>query len=206
MTSRRKIHVSKTFARCVTEWRLTGVLLLSSEELVNLLANLTVRDLNIILGLTIIGHQGKKTIVRNVELGKGPCQQSSISFASKSSHQLIFLAGDVGDIHVVGGGAEFFELLAGEDINSNQMDLGVTVLASLGGRHVDDLAGAVLDADEAVLSQGRALHGIPDSGRVSRCLKWVEGRQRITPLPIITYVVEAPASAESKVCSCCYQI
>jgi hypothetical protein len=33
------------------------------------------------------------------------------------------------------------------------------VLASLGGGHVDDLAGAVLDHDEAVLPQGRALHG-----------------------------------------------
>ena len=106
----------------------------------------------------------------------------------------------------MGGGAKFFELLAGKDIDSDKVDLSVAVFASLRGRHVDDLAGAVLDADEAVLSQGRALHGIPDSGRVSRCLKWVEGRQRITPLPIITYVVEAPASAESKVCSCCYQI
>lgn len=39
------------------------------------------------------------------------------------------------------------------------MDLGVTVLAGLGGRHVDDLAGAVLDHDEAVLAQSRALDG-----------------------------------------------
>jgi len=59
----------------------------------------------------------------------------------------------------VGGWAEFFELLAGEDIDGNKMDLCVTVLASLGGRHVDDLAGAVLDADESVFSQGRTLHG-----------------------------------------------
>ena len=59
----------------------------------------------------------------------------------------------------MGRGAEFFELLAGEDVDSDQMDLGVAVLASLGGGHVDDLAGAVLDHDEAVLPQGRALHG-----------------------------------------------
>ena len=57
------------------------------------------------------------------------------------------------------GGTEFFEFLAGEDIDGDQMDLGVTMLAGLGGRHVDDLAGAVLDHNEAVLSQGRALHG-----------------------------------------------
>ena len=58
----------------------------------------------------------------------------------------------------MGGGAKFFELLASEDVDGDKMDLGMTVLASLGGRHVDDLARAVLDHDEAVLSQGRALH------------------------------------------------
>jgi hypothetical protein len=38
------------------------------------------------------------------------------------------------------------------------MDLGVTVLASLRGGHIDDFAGAALDNDKAVLSEGRALH------------------------------------------------
>ena len=55
------------------------------------------------------------------------------------------------------GGAELLQLLAGEDVDSDQMDLCVTVLSRLGGRHVDDLARAVLDADEAVLPQCRAL-------------------------------------------------
>jgi hypothetical protein len=40
------------------------------------------------------------------------------------------------------------------------MDLGVTVLSSLRGRHVDDLAWAVLDDDETVLSQGGTLERI----------------------------------------------
>jgi hypothetical protein len=53
----------------------------------------------------------------------------------------------------VGGWAEFFEFLAGEDINGNKMDLGVTVLAGLGSRHVDNLAWAVLDHNEAVLAE-----------------------------------------------------
>lgn len=60
----------------------------------------------------------------------------------------------------MGGRAEFLKLLAGEDVNGDQVDLGVTVLASLGGGHVDNLAGAVLDDDETVLPQGRALHGV----------------------------------------------
>jgi hypothetical protein len=59
----------------------------------------------------------------------------------------------------VGGRAKFFELLASEDINSNKMNLSVAMLASLGGRHIHDLARAVLDDNKAVLPQGRALHG-----------------------------------------------
>lgn len=66
----------------------------------------------------------------------------------------------MGDVHVVGGGRQILELLAGEDIGSDQVDLGVTVLASLGGGHVDDLAGAALDNDVTVLAQSRALHGV----------------------------------------------
>ena len=44
------------------------------------------------------------------------------------------------------------------------MDLGVTVLASLRGRHINDLAGASLDHDVTVLPQGRALHGEGEGG------------------------------------------
>jgi hypothetical protein len=51
-------------------------------------------------------------------------------------------------------------LLVGEDINGNKMDLGVTVLTSLGGGHVDDLAGTALDDDVAVLAKGRTLKGV----------------------------------------------
>jgi len=117
-----------------------GILLLGGEKLVDLLANLSIGDLDIILGLAIISHQGEEAIIGDIE-------------------QLVFLAGNVGDIHVVGGGAEFFKLLAGEDVDGDKMDLGVAVLTSLGGRHVDDLAGTVLDHNEAVLPQGGALHG-----------------------------------------------
>lgn len=58
------------------------------------------------------------------------------------------------------GGREIFVLLAGEDVKGDKVDLGVTVLAGLGGGHVDNLAGAALDHDEAVLAQSRALHGV----------------------------------------------
>lgn len=60
----------------------------------------------------------------------------------------------------MGRRAEIFELLGGEDVNGDQMDLGVTVLASLRGGHFDNLAGTVLDDNKAVLPQSRALHGV----------------------------------------------
>ena len=139
------------------EANITGILLVSGEKLVNLLSNISLGDLNIILGLTIISHQGKETIVGNIELGVVSARRCNHMYAS--AYQLVFLAGDIGDVHVVGGWAEFFKFLASENIDGDKMNLCVTVLASLGGRHVDDLAGAVFDDDESVLSQGRSLHG-----------------------------------------------
>lgn len=80
------------------------------------------------------------------------------------AYELVLLAADVGHVHVVGGGAQLFQLLRGEDVDGDQVDLGVTVLASLGGGHLDDLARAVLDDNESVLPQGRALHGVGGGG------------------------------------------
>lgn len=73
------------------------------------------------------------------------------------TYELVFLSADVGDIHVVSRWGEIFELLAGEDVDGDDVDLGVTVLASLGGGHLNDLAWSLVDDDEAVLSEGRAL-------------------------------------------------
>ena len=49
-------------------------------------------------------------------------------------------------------------------VDSDKVNLGVTVLARLGGGHFDDLARAVLDDDEAVLPQSRALHWVGEGG------------------------------------------
>ena len=59
----------------------------------------------------------------------------------------------------MGGRAQLFELLAGENVKSNQVDFGMAVLSSLGGGHVDNFARAILDHHESVFAQGRALHG-----------------------------------------------
>jgi len=55
---------------------------------------------------------------------------------------------DVGHVHVVGRWADIFVLLVGEDVDADHVDLGVAVLASLGGRHFDNLAGATLKYQE----------------------------------------------------------
>lgn len=75
-------------------------------------------------------------------------------------------------------GTSLWEKECGTHIDANQVDLSVTVLARLGGGHVDDLAGTAckikklisggrgtrgerhaLHDDVAVLAKGRALHG-----------------------------------------------
>ena len=46
----------------------------------------------------------------------------------------------------------------GTYVDRDKVDLGVSVLAGLGGGHVHDLARTALDDDVAVLPQRRALH------------------------------------------------
>lgn len=62
------------------------------------------------------------------------------------------------------GWAEIFQLLPSEDIDCDEMDLCVAMLASLRSGHFDNLAGAILDHDMPVLPQGRTLHGIGGRG------------------------------------------
>lgn len=64
----------------------------------------------------------------------------------------------------MGRGAKIFKLFAGEDIDSDEMDLGMSVLSGLRGAHFDDLTWAVLNADKTVLAKRRALHGVGGGG------------------------------------------
>lgn len=60
----------------------------------------------------------------------------------------------------MGGRAKIFQFLPGKNIDCNEMDFGMPVLASLGGTHFHDFAGAAFNHNKAILPQGRALHGI----------------------------------------------
>lgn len=138
---------------------LTGVLAILSEHLVDLVTDLTVWDLDVVLGGAVLRHEGEETVVSNVELN-----ELSAVFPRNPSicltYELVLATGDVWNLHVVGGWRQILELLAGEDVNGDKVDLGVTVLASLGGGHLDDLAWALLDDDETVLPQSRTLHWV----------------------------------------------
>jgi hypothetical protein len=60
------------------------------ELSLDLVTKFTFGQLDIILGATVVKHQGKETVI-NVDEG-------------------VFVTDNVGDIHVVGGGREIFEL------------------------------------------------------------------------------------------------
>ena len=47
---------------------LTGVLALLGEELVDLVTNLAIGKLDVVLGGAVVRHEGKETILRNVDL------------------------------------------------------------------------------------------------------------------------------------------
>lgn len=143
---------------------LTGILLFGAEESLDLLADFTLGKLDIVLSGTIVGHEGQEAIVSDVELVRTLTSFPMPTRIYASSYQLIFTTADVRDLHVVGGWGEILHLLASENVESDQVDLGVTVLPSLGGGHLDDLAWAALDDNEAVLSQGGTLHGIGGRG------------------------------------------
>ena len=59
-------------------------------------------------------------------------------------NKLIILAADVGHVHVMGRGTDILVLFVGEDVQSDHVDLGVAVLAGLGGGHFHDFAGTTL--------------------------------------------------------------
>lgn len=75
------------------------------------------------------------------------------------SHQLVFPAKDMRNFHVVGRGRQIFKFLSGKDVNSDEMDLCMSVFSSLGSRHVDNFARTTFDDHESVLPQCRTLHG-----------------------------------------------
>merc|ERR1712037_996662 len=68
------------------------VLLLLSEQLLDLVTNVTLWDLDVVLLVTRVGEEVQETVVGNVD-------------------ELVLLAADVRDVHVVGGRGQILQLL-----------------------------------------------------------------------------------------------
>jgi len=85
--------------------------------------------------------------------------QQSDEAVVRDVHERVLLAADAGHHHVVRARADVLVLASVEDIDADQMNLGVAVLARLGRRHLHDLARSLFDQHKAVLAQRRALHG-----------------------------------------------
>ncbi len=81
----------------------------------------------------IIGHETKEAISGDLD-------------------ELVFLAGDDGDVRVVGGRAGILDFFPSEDVDAGQIGFGVAVLARLVCGHVEDFAGPAFDDYEADLS------------------------------------------------------
>ena len=114
------------------------VLLDLDSELVELISSRGEGE--VILGLTGLSHEGVETIIRNIDEG-------------------VLSTVDVGNVAIVGRGGQILNLLVSEDINCDEMALGMSVLASFGGGDVNDLARAVLDDDVSVFADRTSLHG-----------------------------------------------
>lgn len=123
-------------------------------ESLDFLTQLTNGEFEVVLGRSVFLQQGAESIVDSDQLEE----------VSYSQMYLVISSGDLGDVHVVGGGGKIFVLLSSEDVDSDQMDFSVTVLSSLGSGHIDDFAGESLHDDKAVLSQRRALRGVGFGG------------------------------------------
>jgi hypothetical protein len=96
---------------------LTSVLVLVGEELGDLVTDLTVRKLDIVLGGAVVRHEGEEAIVGHIQLVAGLVTHPV--GCMWATYELIFLAADVGDVHVVGGRAKLLQLLAGEDVDGD---------------------------------------------------------------------------------------
>ena len=129
---------------------LTGVLFFVAEKLGDLLPDFVVWNLDIVFGGAIVGHERKETVVGDIKLLQELSRNSQPVVGM--TYQLVFSTSNIGNLHVVGGWRQIFQLLSSEDINGNQMNLGVTVLSSLGGRHINNFAGTPLDDNVTVLS------------------------------------------------------
>ena len=118
-------------------------LLACVEVILDLLRKTVVvlRQREVLTRVSIFRHEADKSLVVDVD-------------------ERVFGTRHVGHVHVVRRAAELLHLLAGEDVEGNEVALRVSVLARLRRRDVDNLAGTSLDADVTALTDAASLHGV----------------------------------------------
>ena len=110
------------------------------EGVTDLISQITLRNLQIILGLSIV--QQARAISLIVDINQTEIRTLNL-----------------GDLDVMGRGAQILELLTGEDVDGDEVNLSMTVLSSLGGRHLNNLARVTLDDNVSTLAEGGGLSG-----------------------------------------------
>lgn len=113
--------------------------------MLDICANLSFGDLDNTLDTAINGYERKEAVISDIQ-------------------ELVLLALDIRDVHVMGGRVSCFELLASEDIDSNEVNLRLAVLADYLYALIHDLAGAMLYDDEPALLEHPALPWIGCGG------------------------------------------
>mmetsp|Transcript_26600 Transcript_26600/g.79044 ORF Transcript_26600/g.79044 Transcript_26600/m.79044 type:complete len:201 (+) Transcript_26600:2468-3070(+) len=106
----------------------------------------------VVTGVAIFQHQGHEALIVDVNQG-------------------VLSPEHVGDIAVVGGRGQVLVLLAREDVNADEVALGVAVLAGLGGGHIRDLARLAVDDNVSVLADGAGLLRVGQRGTRGRSLE-----------------------------------
>jgi hypothetical protein len=98
-------------------------------------------EIQIVLGLTRFEKEGDLAVISDVQ-------------------ELKLDSGNVRDLKIVRGGAAVLILLTREDVDTSDVGLGVTVLSSLGGGNINNLAWLVLNHNEPALSDRTSLHRV----------------------------------------------
>jgi len=105
-----------------------------TESILDLSEKLVIgRKAQVVLGITGLRKKGNESILRDVD-------------------ELVVGSDDLRNITIVGGRNDILEFFCGEDINTDKVALSVAVLPRLRGGDLNDLAGALLDHNVAILS------------------------------------------------------
>ncbi len=92
------------------------------------------------LGGAVVAHEGAEAIIRDIKNGVLPL-------------------GHMGDVNVVRGGANIFVFAVSEDVNADNVRLGVAVLSGLGSADVSNFARTAVNHDVATFANETGLHG-----------------------------------------------